>query len=700
MNINNPDVIEYYETLQTFGFGFFPLKPNSKIPACKWKDEQTSEFEHLLNIDKNNIGVAIPDHFIIIDTDTAEANKHLLNIDGFNKETLTIKTRKGFHYYNRLIGIGSPYQFQNNHPVFGKGVDSRIANKGYVVGAGSVIDGNEYVIHNNAPIATFTPEFEKVVCSHPKTEKPPRIAKNERKSCNGGGTIREGGRDATLTHIAGRLVNQNLRNGEIVFGLDYYNQSCEPPLPESDIERIAGSIGKREPTGECILIEPHNHKIGTLERCFNRLGLDIRFNEVSLQYEIRGGEWNNWEPITDEIESLLIRNIGMNCIEMPRVNHKGEIGNINSVHTNKETFGHSIKTAGSSNKVNPFVSEYLNTLTPIQPDHYIHETEGCIHRLLIDLFDLGDDPNNIEMGKWVSLNIYLSIVQRVYEPGCFIKQMPILIGNQSIGKSLLCHSILPPQWNKYFTEGLLLSADDKRFVEQIRGKIVAEASELVGLGKADIERVKLNISRREDNVRLAYRRDNKDYPRICSLIGTTNLTQSLPDDESGNTRFVPVELKGRKIDDLKQHMNKYVDKYFAQALWLYNNGERVGMNNKQIEIQTIQTDEYRQFDYIIETAFDDALDKINENAVKFGDGSIGIKMDELTKYIIMAIPRAEGLEYDGTRHIDKPTQNRIIKIATRRGFNMKRKYIDGIRGRYWIIPNNCPETIDIDDVPF
>ena len=172
--------------------------------------------------------------------------------------------------------------------------------------------------------------------------------------------------------------------------------------------------------------------------------------------------------------------------------------------------------------------------------HALPEWDGVerIAGLLTATFGAADKP----LTRWGSRYLLLAPVQRAMEPGCQLREMPVLIGPQGVGKSALLRELFPQaQQARWFSDSYSLHEQDPgRQIEATAGAALVEIPELAGLRKAEIERVKADISRREDRWRLAYRRDAEAFPRRFAFVGTSNERSVLPDDPSGNTRFVPI----------------------------------------------------------------------------------------------------------------------------------------------------------------
>jgi hypothetical protein len=153
------------------------LGKNSKNPLYSWTKKENWRLDDI-NLNNYNYGILCGkvNNLIVIDLDLEKYKKDNRFVpSGFEKmkeyieefgefDTLTIKTPSGgVHYYfqyetknkaiNNLIN-----QIPNATEFYGYGIDVRTEKKtggagGYVVGFGSQINGNEYTIINNKPIA-------------------------------------------------------------------------------------------------------------------------------------------------------------------------------------------------------------------------------------------------------------------------------------------------------------------------------------------------------------------------------------------------------------------------------------------------------------------------------------------------------------------------------------------------------------------
>lgn len=166
--------------------------------------------------------------------------------------------------------------------------------------------------------------------------------------------------------------------------------------------------------------------------------------------------------------------------------------------------------------------------------------------LLIDCLGAADTP----YVRAVTAKTLIAALNRVFHPGIKFDNILVLSGPQGIGKSTLI-SRLGMDW---YSDSLTLSdMNDKTAAEKLQGYWLIEIGEMAGMKKADLEKVKGFLTRRDDKFREAYSRRVTSHPRQCVFFGTTNSTDGYLRDVTGNRRFwnVPVTGKGtRKPWDL------------------------------------------------------------------------------------------------------------------------------------------------------
>ena len=176
------------------------------------------------------------------------------------------------------------------------------------------------------------------------------------------------------------------------------------------------------------------------------------------------------------------------------------------------------------------IHDYLNSLPP-------WDGECRVDTLLVDYFGAADTPYT----RAVTRKVLCAAIRRVKEPGIKFDYIPVLNGPQGIGKSTLIAK-LGGQW---FTDSLSLSdMNDKTAAEKLQGHWVLEISELAGMRKSDIDKVKAFISRQDDKYRASFGHRVTPHPRQCVFFGTTNSEKGYLRDVTGNRRFWTVRTPG------------------------------------------------------------------------------------------------------------------------------------------------------------
>lgn len=161
---------------------------------------------------------------------------------------------------------------------------------------------------------------------------------------------------------------------------------------------------------------------------------------------------------------------------------------------------------------------------------------------------------------------------RIYHPGIKFDYLPVFNGAQGIGKSTFIAN-LGMEW---FSDSLTLSdMNDKTAAEKLQGYWIHEISELAGMKKADLDKVKAFVSRRDDKYRASFGKRVAPHPRQCVFFGTTNSENGYLRDVTGNRRFWNVKVSGNGKYKPWEMTRELVDQIWAETMVISKAGEEL-----------------------------------------------------------------------------------------------------------------------------
>ena len=320
----------------------------------------------------------------------------------------------------------------------------------------------------------------------------------------------------------------------------------------------------------CLIWE--NHK------AFN--GFILKYNEFLRQIEING------EPITDFWRAK-IRNMF------------DRYGGFRS----KQVTDDFIDEYSYNAKYNPVI-DYLNNIRDKKNDSI-----KC-KDVFIKWFDI--DYNNEkekEIIQKLSEKWFVSAIKRIFEPGCFIEGMIVLVGKTGVGKSTFIQRLS----KGYCVEASFNIEDEKKSAETLNRCWICNFDEFKSLAKKDPETVKEYLTNTTVTTRLAFRHDAEDFPRHNVFISSTNDGYILK-DYTGNQerRFWPLKCKiTSKKNIFDNFTDDIVDAIWADALSIYEQD-----NNYNISISDFNDDDIIEF-IKMQKEFktymnDDAMDLVRE----------------------------------------------------------------------------------------
>ena len=183
--------------------------------------------------------------------------------------------------------------------------------------------------------------------------------------------------------------------------------------------------------------------------------IGLRFNLRASRVEALQRSPNGsgkWRPFNDRSEAWLRGDIARGY------RYQLAAGGTARLHYGAEMWMDSLHELTALNEVDPFI-EWLEQLP-------FWDGESRIDTLLIDLFGAEDSP----ICRWASRFLTLGAVQRAHEPGCRLREIPVLYAEQDAGKSALLRSLLPngTDYDEWFSDSLEFDGSTK---ERLRGNV-------------------------------------------------------------------------------------------------------------------------------------------------------------------------------------------------------------------------------------
>lgn len=216
------------------------------------------------------------------------------------------------------------------------------------------------------------------------------------------------------------------------------------------------------------------------------------------------------------------------------------------------------------------VRDYLNSLP---------EWDGIerVEDLFIRYLQADDTP----YVRAVTRKTFAAAVARVYVPGIKFDCVPVLDGDQGIGKSTIVKDLVT---SEYYSETLSLTdMDDKSGAEKLQGFWAVEIGELAGMKKADIEKVKAFLSTCDDKYRPSYGKVVESHPRQCIIIATVNGERGYLRDITGNRRFWIIKLHQKKQKKTWDFTPEYRAQFWAEAKEIWKSGEKLYLEGDLLE---------------------------------------------------------------------------------------------------------------------
>lgn len=224
---------------------------------------------------------------------------------------------------------------------------------------------------------------------------------------------------------------------------------------------------------------------------------------------------------------------------------------------------------------------YDVSFTKVADDRHFHPVRDYLNGLpkwdgvkrVEELFIKYLQADDTEYVRTVTRKTFAAAVARVLCPGIKFDCVPVLDGEQGIGKSSIVKDLVTPE---YYSESLSLTdMDDKAGAEKLQGFWVVEIGELAGMKKADIEKVKSFLSTSDDKYRPSYGRVVESHPRQCIIIGTVNGERGYLRDITGNRRFWIIKVHQKTQKQSWHFTQADRDQFWVEAKAIWESGEKL-----------------------------------------------------------------------------------------------------------------------------
>lgn len=224
--------------------------------------------------------------------------------------------------------------------------------------------------------------------------------------------------------------------------------------------------------------------------------------------------------------------------------------------------------------------------TKIADDRHFHPIRDYLDSLpawdgvkrVEDVFIKYMQAEDTEYTRTITRKVFAAAVARIYVPGIKFDCVPVIDGEQGIGKSTIVKDLVTPE---FYSESLTLTdMDDKTGAEKLQGFWVVEIGELAGMKKADIEKIKAFLSTSDDKYRPSYGRVVESHPRQCIIIATVNGERGYLRDITGNRRFWIIKVHQKEQKKTWEFTEEFRCQFWAESKAIWLGGEKLYLEGK------------------------------------------------------------------------------------------------------------------------
>ena len=380
--------------------------------------------------------------------------------------------------------------------------------------------------------------------------------------------------------------------------------------------------------------------------CMTELGYAFRRNTRSLGLEVSidGGPWT---AVEDDFVHWLRSEFPLQVLittsaqQGPR---RWEIG--------PEQFNSWLEALGYIARTDPFEEYGMR----------VAQTWDGLSRnssVLQEVFGADDTP----ITRAANHLIFELAAARTLQPGKPSKEIPILMGAQEVGKTPFLRELVPDPSLQYGTVNM--KVDLKKRLEATDGKVIVELAEMSGvknLSYLDVN--KAYLSEVADNgIRRAFAHRTAPSPRRFAFVGTTNDRNPLPNDPSGNTRFIVIDCP--RGSNVELYMAENRDQIWAEAWCRVLDGFDPQFPRELHAARDEANESYRDADVVLEEALHELEKKLARDAPE--QLREGMTSSDIRRKL------TGGLLSTKTRLDTVPTPDRLADALQTRGWTQHRK---------------------------
>ena len=253
--------------------------------------------------------------------------------------------------------------------------------------------------------------------------------------------------------------------------------------------------------------------------------------------------------------------------------------------------------------------------------------------------------------------------------GNIVRLVLVLCGIQETGKTQFFRRLLPEGLQEYYSENNLM--DDSETALVMGKSLINMDDEFGGKSRKDALKFKELTSKAYFDVRLKYGRTVSRIRRLSMLCGTSNNTEIL-NDETGNTRILPVEFNTQYDFEAYNAIDK--DQLFIELFRAHERGESWELSEEARDTLQHLNEVHKVADFELEL-IDAFLEKSNSN-----QSSTFMSTTEIKTYL----ERASG---------QKIISMTKLGVALKKRFDQKIKKSDGKTKRgFQVVTCNPSET--------